>query len=271
MLISFFFFFFEKNTSQYDEHLTQLESNIRIAQKKAMEQAENDFLDVGEEGYEDDYMLDSMDMVDLPDRPGEDEWDPDVDTPVRAPKKSRKSSSINFAQPGPSNVVKPKGKRGRPAKNKGYYLAFSLSKQCQPYKFNLQCSNRSPGGKSNSPRVSFSSPRGSKRKATDVLDDLQFSASEKEDDEDDDDDDEELEEVAMDVDVDANYDPEAEFFSCGPSKDEDIRDDLQVSESEEEGEIRDDQPAVNNKGRSRHHSNRPSSSRDEDDDGGLWF
>lgn len=131
--------------------------------------------------------------------------------------------------------------------------------------------NRSPGGKNNSPRVSLSSPRGSKRKASDVLDDLQFSASEKEEEEDEEDDDEELEEVAMDVDVDANYDPEAEFFSCGPSKDEDIRDDLQVSESEEEGEIRDDQPAVNNKGRSRHHSNRPSSSRDEDDDGGLWF
>lgn len=108
-----------------------------------------------------------------------------------------------------------------------------------------------------------------------MLDDLQYSASEKEDDEDEDDDDEELEEVAMDVvDVDANYDPEAEFFSCGPSKDEDIRDDLQVSESEEEGEIRDDQPvaaSANNKGRSRHHSNRPNSSRDEDDDGGLWF
>ena len=139
--------------------------------------------------------------------------------------------------------------------------------------------NRSPSTKAaNSPRVSFSSPRGSKRKATDVLDDLQYSASEKEDEEDEDDDDEELEEVAMDVDVDANYDPEAEFFSCGPSKDEDIRDDLQVSESEEEGEIRDDdqqqQPvatSTHNKGRSRHHSNRPSSSRDEDDDGGLWF
>ena len=130
--------------------------------------------------------------------------------------------------------------------------------------------HRSPT-KSNSPRVSFSSPRGSKRKA-DVLDDLQFTASEKEEDEDEDEDDTELEEVVMDVvDVDANYDPEAEFFSCGPTKDEDIRDDLQVSESEEEGEIRDDQPS-GSKGRSRHHSNhRPSSSRDEDDDGGLWF
>lgn len=130
---------------------------------------------------------------------------------------------------------------------------------------------RSPSGKPNSPRISFSSPKASKRKATDILDDLQYSASEKEEDEDDDEDDEELEEVAMDVDVDANYDPEAEFFSCGPSKDEDIRDDLQVSESEEEGEIREDQPS-SSKGRSRHHSNRPpSSSRDEDDDGGLWF
>ena len=44
---------------------------------------------------------------------------------------------------------------------------------------------------------------------SDVLEDLQYSASEKEDDE--------LEEVAMSsstaIDVDANYDPEAEFFS----------------------------------------------------------
>lgn len=83
--------------------------------------------------------------------------------------------------------------------------------------------------------------------------------------------------MAMDVDVDANYDPEAEFFSGGgPStsrsahKDENIHDDLQVSESEEEGEIRDDdEPSPSKK--SRHHSNRPPSSRDEDEDGGLWF
>lgn len=123
--------------------------------------------------------------------------------------------------------------------------------------------------KSNSPRVSFSSPRGSKRKGADVLEDLQYSASEKEEEEEEEEDDE-LEEVAMEEDIDANYDPEAEFFSCGPSKDEDIRDDLQVSESEEEGEIRDDQPS-SSKGRSRHHSNRPPSTRDDDDDGGLWF
>ena len=77
----------------------------------------------------------------------------------------------------------------------------------------------------------------------------------------------------MDVDVDANYDPEAEFFSCGPNKDEDIRDDLQVSESEEEGEIRDEHQPTKNRNRGSHHQHQggPSSSRDEDDDGGLWF
>jgi hypothetical protein len=101
-----------------------LESNIRIAQKKAMEQAENDFLDVGEEGYEDEYMMESMDMMETPDRPGEDEWDPEAESPVRPTKKSRKSASNNFAQPGPSGAVKPKGKRGRPAKNKGYITFY---------------------------------------------------------------------------------------------------------------------------------------------------
>ena len=99
------------------------------------------------------------------------------------------------------------------------------------------------------------SPRGTKRKS-DVLEDLQYSASEKEDDE--------LEEVTMSstaIDVDANYDPEAEFFSCGPSKDEDIHDDLQISESEDEGEIREEvgsRPRLN-------------TTRDEDEEGGLWF
>ena len=135
---------------------------------------------------------------------------------------------------------------------------------------------RTPSPRGNSPRITFSSPRGSKRK-TDVLDDLQFSASEKEGEDEEDENDEEFEEVAMDVDVDANYDPEAEFFSSGgPStsrpanKDENIHDDLQVSESEEEGEIRDDdEPSPSKK--NRHHSNRPNSSRDDDDDGGLWF
>lgn len=96
--------------------MTQLESNIRIAQKKAQEQADNDFLDVGDDGYDDDYMLDSTDIYDAPDRPGEDEWDPELETPVR-PKKSRKSA--NSATPASSGAVKPKGKRGRPAKNKG--------------------------------------------------------------------------------------------------------------------------------------------------------
>lgn len=89
-----------------------------------MEQADNDFLDVGEEGYDDEYMLDSMDM-EPPDRPGEDEWDPEFETPVR-PKKSRKSA--NLAQAGPSGSAKPKGKRGRPAKNKGYCENFFLFK-----------------------------------------------------------------------------------------------------------------------------------------------
>lgn len=249
--------------------MTQLESNIRIAQKKAMEQADNEFLDVGEEGYEDEYMLDSMDMMEQPDRPGEDEWDPEFETPVR-PKKSRRSTASSATL----GSAKPKGKRGRPAKNKGYVVDDSYYRfyfHLGILKANYLFMVRSPSGKGNSPRISFSSPgKGSKRKASDILDDLQYSASEKEEDDDEDEDDEELEEVAMDVDVDANYDPEAEFFSCGPSKDEDIRDDLQVSESEEEGEIRDDQPS-SSRGRSRHHSNRQNSSRDEDDDGGLWF
>lgn len=104
--------------TQYGDHLTQLESNIRIAQKKAQEQADSEFLDVGEEGYEDEYMLEStMDLPEPPDRPGEDEWDPEFETPVR-PKKSRKSSNMTPLT-GPPSGVKPKGKRGRPAKNKG--------------------------------------------------------------------------------------------------------------------------------------------------------
>ena len=66
------------------------------------------------------------------------------------------------------------------------------------------------------------------------MDDLQFSASDK----DDDDEEGELEEVAAmstsasNIDVDANYDPEAEFLSYGAparTEDEDINDDLQVS------------------------------------------
>lgn len=70
----------------------------------------------GEEGYEDEYMFDTMDMPPGPrrDRPGEDEWDPEMEMqPIRT-KKSRKSAS----QAGPSGVPKPKGKRGRPPKNK---------------------------------------------------------------------------------------------------------------------------------------------------------
>ena len=69
---------------------------------------------MGEEGYEDDYMFESMDGRGPPDRPGEDEWDPELEMLPSRSKKSRKSVS----QAGPSGVVKPKGKRGRPAKNK---------------------------------------------------------------------------------------------------------------------------------------------------------
>lgn len=98
------------------------------------------------------------------------------------------------------------------------------------------------------------------KRKSDVLDDLQYSASEKEEDE--------LEEVVMSssaIEVDANYDPEAEFFSYGARKnDEDINDDLQVSESEEEGEIRDDFT-----GRAKRNQSAPRA--DDEDDGGLWF
>lgn len=67
-------------------------------------------------------MLDS-DMMEPPDRPGEDEWDPELEAPSR-PKKSRKSSSL--AKSESSSSLKPKGKRGRPAKNKGYKSYFLL-------------------------------------------------------------------------------------------------------------------------------------------------
>ena len=94
------------------------------------------------------------------------------------------------------------------------------------------------------------------------MEDLQFSASDKDDDE--------LEEVAAssNIDVDANYDPEAEFLSYGSRKerpDEDINDDLQVSESEEEGEIREDSA------RKRHSGAGTSRDDEEDGDGGIWF
>jgi len=215
---------------EYGDHLTQLESNIKIAQKKAMEQADNDFLDVGEEGYDDDFMLEPIPLE--VDRPGEDEWDPDPDR-----KKARSKPS--------SSSVKSKSRRSKSSANKS--LEF-----------------KSPSSGRGSPsRSSFSSPRGSKRMKSDVLEDLQYSASEKEDDE--------LEEVAMSsstaIDVDANYDPEAEFFSCGPVKDEDIHDDLQVSESEEEGEIREEDADVDMDASS---SRAPlNSTRDEDDDWGF--
>lgn len=117
---------------------------------------------------------------------------------------------------------------------------------------------RPSSGRGASPRSSISSPR-TKRGKSDVLEDLQYSASDKEDDE--------LEEVTMSsstaIDVDANYDPEAEFFSCGAGKDEDIHDDLQVSESEEEGEIREEEADSSRQ--------RLNSTRDDEDEGGLWF
>ena len=95
------------------------------------------------------------------------------------------------------------------------------------------------------------------------MEDLQFSASDKDDDE--------LEEVtaSSNIEVDANYDPEAEFLSYGTRKErrdtEDINDDLQVSESEEEGEIREDST------RKRHSGAGTSRDDEEDADGGIWF
>lgn len=212
---------------EYGEHLTQLESNIKIAQKKAMEQADNDFLDVGEEGYDDEFLMDAIPLE--VDRPGEDEWDPEEGRN----KKSGRSGASSKASTGKSKSKRPKSNKSSEFKSPS-------------------------GGRGASPRSSFSSPR-AKRVKSDVLEDLQYSASEKEDDE--------LEEVTMSsstaIDVDANYDPEAEFF--GAAKDEDIHDDLQVSESEEEGEIR-EEDADGDSSRQRLNS-----TRDEDDDGRLWF
>lgn len=101
--------------TQYGDHLNQLEANIRIAQQKAEEEA-NDFLDVeGEEGSDYDGVFEPMDVPRHRDRPGEDEWDPELEMVAARSKKGRKSTS----QAGPSNVPpKPKGKRGRPPKNK---------------------------------------------------------------------------------------------------------------------------------------------------------
>ena len=102
---------------EYGDHLNQLEANIRIAQKKADE--ENEFLDVEEDDDDDDYVFDPMDPGQPPrirERPGEDEWDPELEMqPVRGRKNSRKSIS---QAAGPSAPPKPKGKRGRPPKNK---------------------------------------------------------------------------------------------------------------------------------------------------------
>ena len=53
--------------------MTQLETNIRIAQEKALEQADDEFLAVGEDYFEEEY---SMEPPPEPDRPGEDEWEP---------------------------------------------------------------------------------------------------------------------------------------------------------------------------------------------------
>ena len=233
---------------QYGEHLTQLESNIKIAQKKAMEQADNDFLDVGEEGYDDEFLMDAIPLE--VDRPGEDEWDPEEGRN----KKSGRSGASSKASTGKSKSKRPKSNKSSEFKS---YAANSIQK-FKFKKFNCVLFCRPSGGRGASPRSSFSSPR-AKRVKSDVLEDLQYSASEKEDDE--------LEEVTMSsstaIDVDANYDPEAEFF--GAAKDEDIHDDLQVSESEEEGEIR-EEDADGDSSRQRLNS-----TRDEDDDGRLWF
>ena len=83
---------------QYGDHLTQLENNIKIAQKKALEQADNGFLDVREEGYEDDYMLEPIPME--VDPPGEDEWDPDHDV-IGKKKKSSKPAGGSKTKSGP--------------------------------------------------------------------------------------------------------------------------------------------------------------------------
>lgn len=95
--------------------MTHLESNIRIAQQKAQEQADCDFLDVGEEGYDDEYAFDSMDMTE-PERPGEEEWDAELEMQSR--KKSRKSTNMGPPLGPPETPTRGKGKRGRPAKAK---------------------------------------------------------------------------------------------------------------------------------------------------------
>lgn len=85
--------------------MTQLENNIRLAQERALEMADSEFLDVGEDGYEDEFSLEPLDM----ERPGEDEWDPDRDT----------SSSATLKKPKVKQPTTPKvkGKRGRPSKS----------------------------------------------------------------------------------------------------------------------------------------------------------
>lgn len=96
-----------------------MESNIRIAQQKAQEQADSDYLDVGEEGFDDDYTLDSMDMPES-DRPGEEEWDAELELQSR--KKNRKSTSMGPPAGPPETPTRPKNKRGRPAKAKQYVV-----------------------------------------------------------------------------------------------------------------------------------------------------
>ena len=74
---SVFISFCSSHPSQYGDHLTQLETNIRIAQEKALEQADDEFLVVGEDYFEEEF---SMDMPPPePERPGEDEWEPSED------------------------------------------------------------------------------------------------------------------------------------------------------------------------------------------------
>ena len=98
---------------QYGDHLTQLESNIKIAQKKALEQADNDFLDVGEEGYDDDFLMDPIPLE--VDRPGEDEWDPE-----EGRKKGRTSASSK------PSTSKSKSKRAKSNKSTEFKSYVSL-------------------------------------------------------------------------------------------------------------------------------------------------
>jgi len=70
-----------------------------------MEQADNDFLDVGEEGYDDDFLMDAIPME--VDRPGEDEWDPEEEgrKKVRGGGSSKASTSKSKSKRAKSNKL----------------------------------------------------------------------------------------------------------------------------------------------------------------------